>query len=183
MIEVLDKPSTRARVGKLSVMGYHHLFERGLIGEKNELIRGVIIEKMPKSPEHIFAIIRLMEKFRQLFSSGYCLRKEDPMTLQDSEPEPDLAVVKGADVDFAKQHPSTARLVVEVSKTTYDLDYDKQFLYAEASIPEYWLVNLEKAETEVYTKPDGGRYMERKIFPKGSAIPIEGSSINVDEIY
>lgn len=183
MHEVLDKPSTRARVSKITVAGYHHLYEQGLIGEKNELIRGVIIEKMPKSPEHVYAIQCLLEYLGAVFGSGYCLRKEDPITLADSEPEPDISVVLGKPSDFAKEHPTSARLIVEVCKTSYDLDYDKQFIYAEANIPEYWLVNLEKSETEVYRRPEGGQYLERTIYGKAKQIPLEGGLISLDEIY
>jgi Uma2 family endonuclease len=183
MVDLLEKSATRAMVAKLSVAGYQRLYEQGLISGKNELIRGVIIEKMSKSPEHAFAIILLLEKFAKFFANGYCLRKEDPITLADSEPEPDIAVVSGNHAMYAKQHPTMARLIVEISKTTYDLDYDKQFIYAEANIPEYWLVNLEKSEVEVYRRPEAGRYLERTIYSKGKEIPLEGGLINLDEIY
>ena len=183
MLEVLDKPSTRAMLTKISVAGYHKLFEQGIIPEKTELIRGVLIEKMSISPEHAYAITCLMTIITKLFDSPYFVRTENPLTLSGSEPEPDLAVIEGPASLYAKRHPSFARLVIEVSKTTYDLDYDKQFIYAEAGIPEYWLVNLEKSETEVYRRPEAGRYLERTIYSKGKEILLEGSAVNLDEIY
>mgnify|MGYP001603778971 FL=1 len=70
-----------------------------------------------------------------------------------------------------------------MSKTSYDLDFDKQYIYAEANIPEYWLVNLEKSETEVYRRPEAGQYLERTIYGKGKEIPLEGGLISLDEIY
>jgi Uma2 family endonuclease len=183
MVDLLEKPSTRARVGKLSVLGYQHLYTQGLIDEKNELIRGVIIEKMSKSPEHAYAITYLSSRLAGIFGESFFLRQENPITTTDSEPEPDIAVIQGHPSLYAKKHPTSARLVVEISKTTYDLDFDKQFIYAEAGIPEYWLVNLEKSETEVYRRPEAGRYVERTIYVKGKTIQLEGSEISLDEIY
>ena len=183
MHEVLDKPSTRAMVTKISVAGYHRLFEQGIIPEKTELIRGVVIEKMPKSPERAFAIMYLLERMRTIFGSAFVVRTENPITLADSEPEPDLAILPGPATLYAKQHPKSARLIIEVSKTSYDLDFDKQYIYAEAGIPEYWLVNLEKSETEVYRRPEAGQYLERTIYGKGKEIPLEGGLISLDEIY
>ncbi|MBS0618435.1 MAG: Uma2 family endonuclease [Spirochaetes bacterium] len=183
MIELLEKPTTRARVRQLSVEGYHRLYEQGLIDEKNELIRGVIIQKMPKSPQHVFAIKYIIACLSNVFQDNFCIRKEDPLTLKDSEPEPDIAVVAGSDDDFAKSHPTTAWLVVEVSKTTYDLDYDKQFLYAEAEIPEYWLVNLDKRETEVYRDPKDGVYTQKKVYGKNEAIAIGRSTIALERLF
>jgi len=183
MIDLLEKPATRARVTQLSVEGYHRLYEQGLIDEKNELIRGVIIQKMPKSPQHVFAIKYIIACLSNIFQDNFCIRKEDPLTLEDSEPEPDIAVVAGSDLDFAEAHPTTARLVVEVSKTTYDLDYDKQLLYAEAKIPEYWLVNLDKRETEVYSEPKNGVYTQKKVYGKNEAIIIEKKSIVIERLF
>lgn len=183
MHEVLDKPSIRAMMMKISVAGYHRLSEQGIIPEKTELIRGVVIEKMSKSPKHTFAVTYLMERFLEIFGASYSIRKEDPLTFIDSEPEPDLAVVAGKAADYATAHPTNAKLVVEISKTTYDLDFDKQYIYAEAGIAEYWLVNLNKSETEVYRRPEGDRYLERTIYAKGQNIPLEGGLINLDEIY
>lgn len=183
MVELLEKPATRARVGKISVKGYHSLYEQGYIDEKNELIRGVIIQKMPKSPQHVFAVTYILEALREIFGPDFFLRSENPLTLKDSEPEPDIAVVEGRDIDFAAKHPSTARLVVEVSKTTYDLDFDKGLLYAEANIEAYWLVNLDKGETEVFSNPQNGRYTKHQIFTKGSSISLEGHSVSLDMVY
>ena len=183
MHEVLDKPSTRAMLTKISVAGYHRLVEQGIIPEKTELIRGVVIEKMAKSPEHTYAIAYLLENLATIFGKDFFLRQESPITLIDSEPEPDIAVVAGHASLYAKKHPVTARLAIEISKTTYDLDFDKQYIYAEAGIAEYWLVNLNKSETEVYRRPEGDRYLERTIYAKGQNIPLEGGLINLDEIY
>lgn len=69
MVDLLEKPSTRAMVGKLSVLGYQRLYEQGFIGEKNELIRGVIIEKMSKSPEHAYAVRLFSSKAQRSIST------------------------------------------------------------------------------------------------------------------
>ena len=84
--------------------------------------------------------------------------------MTDSEPEPDVAIVRGEEADFDFQHPSTALLTVEVAVTTLALDREKADLYAETNVLEYWIVRPERGVVEVYTQPRDGLYRERRIF-------------------
>ncbi|HMV42810.1 MAG TPA: Uma2 family endonuclease [Leptospiraceae bacterium] len=79
------------------------------------------------------------------------------------------------------EHPATARLVIEVSLTTYDLDFQKQFIYADALVMEYWLINLKEIEVEVYKEPNSGKYLEKKIDRSKDSIEIEGHQIQLKE--
>jgi hypothetical protein len=115
MKAILDIPEVRQRVSPLSVEEYHRLDEFNENGRRTELIRGVVIEKMAKSPLHSGLGKRLYDKIAPLLPTGYLVRKEDPLTLSDSEPEPDISVVKGREADFFKSHPTTAEIVIEVS--------------------------------------------------------------------
>ena len=103
MTELLEVPAIRQRVARLSVEEYHRLGELPV-----ELLRGTIIKKMSKSPRHY----SFVEKFRDILTGqikpGWVLRQEGPLTFADSEPEPDLCVVRGKMADFYNQHPSTA---------------------------------------------------------------------------
>jgi Uma2 family endonuclease len=74
---------------------YHALSATGVIAERTELIEGVIVRKSTKSPWHAFIANELRSFFEASLPQGYVLRKGDPLTLADSEPEPDLALVKG----------------------------------------------------------------------------------------
>ena len=133
-------------------------------GRRTELIRGVIVEKVPKSPLHTSTLRRITRLALTAADPGQLVIVQDPLTLADSEPEPDVAIVAGEEADFDQRHPTTALLAIEVAVTTLALDREKAELYAEANIPEYWLVRPERGVIEVYTQPRGGFYGERRIF-------------------
>jgi Uma2 family endonuclease len=151
MIALLERHAVRNQVAPLSVEGYHRLRDLRLLPVKSELLDGVIVTKMTKSPLHTLIAHRLWNCLLAGLPAGYQLRKEDPLTLADSEPEPDLAVVRGTDDDFRVHHPSTAELVVEVAISTVELDRAKAELYARAAVPVYWLVLAQEDAVEVHT--------------------------------
>src|SRR6266478_132941 len=113
MAAILDIPEVRQRVSKLSVEEYHQLGEYNENGRRTELIRGIIIEKVSKSPLHSTLASLLYKLISALTPKGYTVRKDEPLTLADSEPEPDISVVRGEESDFKQAHPATAELVVE----------------------------------------------------------------------
>src|ERR687892_581503 len=103
-------PEVRQRVSKLSVEEYHRLDEFNENGRRTELIRGIVIEKMSKSPLLSSIAKRLYDILKPLLIAGFVIRREDPLTLSDSEPEPDVAVVRGTEQQFFSAHPTTAEL-------------------------------------------------------------------------
>ena len=96
----------------------------------------------------------------RLLPKGFVVRREDPITFADSEPEPDIAVVCGAEADFFQAHPTTAELVIEVAVSSPTLDRENASLYAEAGVKEYWIVLGPERRVEVYRQPENGRYRE-----------------------
>src|SRR5438093_12944779 len=96
-------------------------------------------------------------------SQGYSVWKEEPLTLADSEPEPDISVTRGSERDFVAAHPTTAELVVEVAVSSATLDRENASLYAEAGVKEYWIVLGSEKKVEVYRRPEGGRYRETRV--------------------
>ncbi len=88
------------------------------------------------------------------------MREQHPLAVDDySEPEPDVAVVRGAIRDYMEAHPTSAVLVVEVSNES--LRYDrtvKQRLYARCGIPDYWILALPEARLQLYCDPAGDGY-------------------------
>lgn len=117
---------------------------------------------MSKSPLHSAIVRRLFQYFFPLIerNSDFALLKEDPLTLKDSEPEPDLAIVDAREAEDFHHHPTTAHLVVEVAVTSIEVDRQKAPIYAEAGIPEFWLVRPSDGEIEVYSRPEDGVYRE-----------------------
>src|SRR5687768_15580456 len=140
MSAILEIPEVRQRVSRLSVEEYHRLDEYNENGKRTELIRGIAIEKMSKSPLHSALAKRLYDLLSKLIPPQFIVRREDPLTFADSEPEPDVAVVAGKESDFFQTHPSTASLVIEVSISSAALDRANSSLYAEAGVQEYWIV-------------------------------------------
>ncbi len=167
MIAVLEDPAIRARVPAMSVETYHVMYEIGAIPQNVELIRGALIEKMPKSPPHSSIVELLREHVAHCLPDNYFVRQEQPLTLWDSEPEPDVAAVRGARSDFLSSHPAAADLVIEVSISTERVDRAKLDIYAEAGVRECWLLLAEERIIERHTDPQGGSYrqLERVAFP------------------
>jgi len=164
MSAILEIPEVRQRVSRLSVEEYHRLNEVNDNGRRTELIRGIVIEKMSKSPLHSSIAKRLYDTIARLLTKGYVVRREDPITLADSEPEPDIAVVCGAETDFFQAHPTTAELVIEVAVSSPTLDRENASLYAEAGVKEYWIVLGTERRLEMYGLPEHGRYRESRQF-------------------
>lgn len=134
---------------------YHQMAALGLFeGKRVELIEGEVIEMSPMSPLHFASGDDLHSLLRRALPKGYWARFQGPLSLGESEPEPDISVVRGSPDDYPDAHPDTALLVVEIADTSLHYDRtDKQSLYAKAGIPEYWIVNLREKQLEVYREP------------------------------
>lgn len=159
---------------------YDRLADLGFFDdEKLELIEGEIIPKMPQNPSHATAVFQAQTALLANFTSGYLVRVQLPLALGDrSRPEPDACVVAGISPDFARTHPSTAVLVLEVSDSTLHQDREtKTALYATHGIPEYWIVNLAEDSVEVFRDPApqegallGHVYRSHQVLNRGDAI-------------
>ena len=113
--QMLEIPEVRARVSPVTVGQYHEFPELNENGKRTELTRGTVIEKMSKSPLHSSISRRLFRLIQSALPEHFTLLRDDPLTLADSEPEPDIAVVRGDEHEFADRHPSTAALVIDES--------------------------------------------------------------------
>ena len=135
-----ETPVHGAEVWPLSVAAYHVLGEAGLIPKRTELLYGFVYHKMPKSPFHSFLVTVLTRLVREGLPPGLLLRTEQPLTCADSEPEPDVALVRGTELDFRHDHPHTAELVIEICVSSHEYDRSKLRAYASAGVNECWLV-------------------------------------------
>ncbi len=152
---------------------YDRLVELGAFDrERLELIRGVIVRMSPQGVEHTDPIERLNELLVPRLLGRARVRIQMPLIApDDSEPEPDVAVVP-RELD-RKTHPDAAHLVIEVSRSRVAYDREtKGPLYAQMGVPEYWVVDVGARVVEVYRRPEGDRYAETSIARPGDAITL-----------
>jgi len=168
-------------VARFSVEQYHGMIEAGVFDESDrvELVEGWIVPKIPQPPKHSSACDLLEEFLRALLPAGWYVRSEKPITLPDSEPEPDIAVTRGRPGEYVRRHPGPGdvALVVEVSRSSVAGDLLlKPRVYARAGVVEYWVVNTVKREIEVFADPAPAltppRYRHRQKHPRRDSIPF-----------
>jgi Uma2 family endonuclease len=125
---------------------YDQMVEAGILGEDDpvELIDGEILVVSPENALHASVIDTAQLELMNAFGPGFYVRPCHPVAIDDrSEPEPDLAVLRGKPSDFRESHPTTALLLVEVSRTSRAFDRGRKLrLYARNGIPEYWVLDL-----------------------------------------
>ncbi len=168
---------------------YERMVAKGLFDPEArvELVEGVIYDMAAHGSIHATGV-RLVERaLQRIFSSGFDVRGQMPLALgHDSEPEPDVAVVLGDILDYSRNHPTTAVLVVEVSDQSLGHDRKRKLpLYARSGIPEAWILNLRERTLEVYREPSGGptsRYSTRTDLRAGDTVSPLGQPEAVIEV-
>jgi Uma2 family endonuclease len=135
---------------------YDKLVGAGFLGpgDKIELLAGQLCVSEPQNNSHAMAICLGLDALQKALAPRWHVRVQLPIALDnESEPEPDLAVVSGGPREYP-EHPSRPALVVEVADSSLTLDRKhKGSLYARALLPEYWIVNLVDRALEVYRNP------------------------------
>jgi len=136
---------------------YERLVEAEILGPEDrvELLGGAMICKEPQYSPHATSIRLVDRVLTEVFGLGWDVRSQMPVALDDeSEPEPDVAVVPGDPRDYRDAHPTRPVLVVEVALSRLGFDRDRKgSLYARAGIADYWIVNLPDRRLEVYRGP------------------------------
>lgn len=143
-----------------SVDEYERMVRLGILTEEDdvELLQGRIITKMSRNPPHDTTLVLLLQLLSGLLPAGWHIRPQAAIRTATSQPEPDLAVVRGEVLDYSRAHPAAGdvALVIEIADTSLHHDRNvKGPAYAEASIPCYWIVNLSERRIEVYSNPTG----------------------------
>ncbi|MDB5297368.1 MAG: uncharacterized protein JWO31_3351, partial [Phycisphaerales bacterium] len=145
------------RIKRWSRAEYYQMAELGWFrGKRVFLLSGEIYEMAGQGYWHSVGIGKINDVLADIFPRGrFWIRPQMPLDLIDgsSDPEPDLAVVRGTPDDFLS-HPSTAPLAVEVADSSLSLDRKKAAYYAATGVPEYWIVNLRDRVLEVYRQPE-----------------------------
>jgi Uma2 family endonuclease len=141
---------------------FERMIEVGVIGDdpRVELLDGQIVEMEPVNTPHVNRIKDLYDRLQKLFADRVDIYSQSPIDLpQDGRPQPDLAILKSGS---AREHlplPEDVLLLIEVSDSTLEKDRNaKLALYARDGIQEYWIVNLQDDQLEVYRDPQRERY-------------------------
>ena len=161
------------RVRPLKRVEYERLVHEGLFDdERIELLGGAIVEMSPQDPRHAATVTRLAEALTRAVGPDELVRVQLPFAAsEESLPEPDIAVVPREDYDDG--HPVAALLVAEVANTSLRKDRSlKSDVYAQAGVPEYWIVNLAERTVEVRTSLLDGRYTNSAVARPGDTVRI-----------
>jgi len=170
-----------APLWRLSLSQYQRMICAGILTDDDpvELLEGWLVLKMPKKPADRVCTQLLRETLAAMVPPGWYVDAQEPITTAESEPEPDVMIVRGARRDYADRHPAPAdpALVVEVADTTLQRDRTlKQRVYARARIPHYWIVNLPDQQVEIYSDPTGPDelpvYRERHDYTAEDELPL-----------
>jgi Uma2 family endonuclease len=165
------------------------MMEAGILSESDhvELIEGEVIEVSPIGSRHAACVDRLNRLFNKL--EDVIVRVQSPIRLDDfSEPQPDITLLRLRPDFYAQRHPapSDVLLVVEVADSSAEFDRAVKLpLYAEALIPEFWLVNLPEEKVEVFLQASNNTYQESREFGRGELVTsriLPGLSLSVDSI-
>ena len=171
MSEATEVPVPRHRFSRAE---YERMVGAGVFEPETrlELLEGEIVEMAPQKSRHATGVRLVEEALRRAFGEGFDVRTQLPLAIDDaSEPEPDVAVVRGAPRDYRDAHPTTALLVVEVADTTLGYDRVRKLrAYARAGIPEYWVLDVEGEALEVYRAPSAEGYGARNILKTGESV-------------
>ena len=172
---------TLAGFRRFSVPEYHKLIEIGVLTEDDnlELIEGYLVNKMSRNPPHDWVIQRLNRMLLAVLPANWDVRIQSAITLPDSEPEPDITIVKGDLNSFRTRHPNPGDIgtLIEVADSTLAGDRaDKGRIYARAKVPIYWIVNLVDRQIEVYEQPSGPTvapaYGKTTTYRAGDSVPL-----------
>lgn len=168
--------------GCLTVEEYHRLIKVGILNEDDrcELLEGRIVPHERRSPPHEYTRHALMDELDRLVGeTGWIVRTRSGVTLSDSEPEPDVVLVRGHIRSYSRRHPRPADfgIITEVADTTLAFDRTvRRRVYGQANLPVYWIVNLVDRQVEVYEQPSGPTaspgYAARRVYKPGDAVPV-----------
>jgi Uma2 family endonuclease len=169
---------------QFSVTEYARMRETGILNEDDrvELIDGEVRIMSPIGPLHAAIVKRLNTLLSKRIPATVIVSIQDPIQLSDyTEPQPDAALLQYRPDYYAHAHPvaDDVLLAIEVSDSSLDYDRDEKLpRYAQAHIPEVWIVDLLHLTIEQYTHPRTGKYLSKRLLERGDRL----TSVNVPEI-
>ena len=185
-----------ASTARFSVARYQRMIAEGILTSEHpvELLENYVVNKMPRSPRHDGTIQLLVKRLGRRLPDGWDVRSQSAIRLSDSQPEPDLAIVRGDEATYLTRHPNAGDIgvLIEVAESSLLRDQrDKSRIYARADIAVYWIVNLSDRRIEVHSAPTGPteapEFMASQSYDSGESVPLslagsEPLSIPVDDL-
>ncbi len=163
---------------KLGKIGFFHPEERV------ELISGNILKMSAKGTAHTSALGRTDRLFQDLFNNLAWVRVQDPIALDDnSEPEPDIAVVVIDPLDYATHHPTPSEVYLIIEVADSSLAYDREIkakIYARSGIADYWILNVNERQLHVFREPTEDGYQSEIVLGESASIsPLQFPAFNI----
>ncbi len=170
---------------KWNLDDYHQMIESGLLDDRSlELINGEIIQMSPEGIAHSFYCRGTAKYLRMILGDRAEISEAHPIMIpNDSEPEPDIAILRTPDTLYQSRHPLPADVfwLIEIANTTLAKDLGvKKDLYAQAGIPEYWVMNLQTSELVIFRDLIVAEYRSEVRLSNGTISPLSFPDIFVD---
>lgn len=169
---------------KWTIERYHQAIDAGLFDDDSvELLRGDIVVMPPERETHAYYNSEVGDYLRIVLGDRVKIREAHPITLpNDSEPVPDLAIVKPLGAVYLEHHPYPDEIfwLIEFSNTTLSKDLnEKKVVYSEAGIAEYWVVNLQDKELTIFRDLENGLYTTERTFKTGIVSPLAFPDVQI----
>jgi len=159
------------QTAKFSVKDYHRLVATGVFCDRQiELLEGNLIELSPENPDHANRNHKLYKYLLARLDGLADVRSAHPITLESSEPQPDIVLARLPYTLYDQRHPQPQDiyLIIEISLSTLDYDLnEKKQTYAKSGIEEYWIADLKHRRLIVFRNPIESDYLYRTELPSG----------------
>jgi Uma2 family endonuclease len=171
-------------LAKWSINEYHRMIAAGILQSRRvELLKGEIVEMAPEGEPHAYFSSEAGDYLARLLGDRAMIRSSKPITLpNDSEPEPDLAIVQRLGREYLTHHPYPENIfwLIEYSDSSLEKDLNtKARVYAEVGISEYWVVNLKQRHLIVFRSPQQGEYISMSTYTEGAIAPLAFPDISI----
>lgn len=169
---------------KWSIDEWHELVDSGVLeGKPVELLEGNIVEMSPEGIEHSYTNQSVSDYLRDLLPGKAHIRDAHPITLDNSEPEPDIAIVQLPTTIYRQHHPfpQDIYLLIEVANRTLKKDLEQKIItYARNGIAEYWVIDLKHKKLIVHTQPHNNIYSQTVEYRSGKIMPQAFPEVEID---
>jgi len=176
-------------LAKWTVADYHRMVNTGILtGRRVELLAGEIFEMSPETPIHYTTAKRGAKFLENILAGKAEIRFNGPITLTDSEPEPDIVIVRLPESNYLERHPTAADIfwIIEVAHSSLKIDLElKARVYAGAGIPEYWVLDLAQRQVTVMRNPENHQYLDLVVITEGYLVSLAFPDIEIrlDDLF